>query len=149
MRQAANEKTLATIKNSHLDSQSQLATLTSEKSQLEFRLQQAQAQLADAQQISQQRVAEAVTEKAAKDRVQDELDKATATIKKLNERQEVANSTNATVGEIQLKDERDKLMVGLFDPSCWAQALTIAETATMQLLSAELQAADYQPLWTW
>lgn len=65
----------------------------------------------------QQRVAEAVSEKAAKDRVQDELDKATATIKKLNERQEVASSTNSTLGEIQLKDERDKLMVGLPDLS--------------------------------
>ena len=63
-----------------------------------------------------QRVAEANSEKIARERLQEEIDSSSRTIKKLKERQEalaVASSDNLTAHEWQMKEERDKLLVRL------------------------------------
>ncbi len=65
----------------------------------------------------QQRVAEANTEKSARDRLQDDAESSARTIKKLKERQEAltaAGSNNVSGNEFQMKEERDKLLVSGF-----------------------------------
>ncbi|WWC91748.1 uncharacterized protein L201_006695 [Kwoniella dendrophila CBS 6074] len=110
----ANEKGFTSLKNTALELQTQLASTTSEKTSLELRLQQSQTALADAQQIMQQRVAEATAEKEARAKLQDEVDTSAKTIKKLNERQEAITSAerdkDMSAGEWQMKEERDKLL---------------------------------------
>ncbi|WWC94925.1 hypothetical protein V866_001777 [Kwoniella sp. B9012] len=110
----ANEKGTTSLKNSAMDLQTQLASTTSEKTQLELRLQQSQAALAEAQQIMHQRVAEATAEKEARAKLQDEVDTSSKTIKKLKERQEAISAAerdkDMSAGEWQMKEERDKLL---------------------------------------
>ncbi|WWC72057.1 uncharacterized protein I206_106017 [Kwoniella pini CBS 10737] len=111
---AANEKGLTSLKNTALEFQTQLASTTSEKTQLELRLQQSQAALADAQQIMYQRVAEATAEKELRAKLQDEVETSAKTIKKLKERQEAISAAekdkDMSAGEWQMKQERDKLL---------------------------------------
>ncbi|OCF38081.1 E3 ubiquitin-protein ligase BRE1 [Kwoniella heveanensis BCC8398] len=111
---AANEKGMTSLKNSALELQTQLASTTAEKTQLELRLQHSQAALADAQQVMHQRVAEATSEKAARAKLQDEVEMSTKTIKKLRERQEAmataSQANDMSAGEWQMKEERDKLL---------------------------------------
>lgn len=62
----------------------------------------------------QQRVAEAATEKEARIKLQEEVDKSATVVKKLKERQEhlLANSGgDVSAAELQMKEERDKLLV--------------------------------------
>jgi hypothetical protein len=65
----------------------------------------------------QQRVAEAAAEKETRIKLQEEVDKATTALQKLKDRQEhlIANSSKGGGGtsatELQMKDERDKLLV--------------------------------------
>ncbi|WWC64537.1 uncharacterized protein I303_107147 [Kwoniella dejecticola CBS 10117] len=111
---AASQKGLTSLKNTALDFQTQLATTTSEKTQLELRLQQSQAALAEAQQIMHQRVAEATAEKEQRAKLQDEVETSAKTIKKLKERQEAISAAekdkDMSASEWQLKQERDKLL---------------------------------------
>ncbi|WVF72955.1 E3 ubiquitin-protein ligase BRE1 [Kwoniella sp. CBS 6097] len=111
---AANEKGMTSLKNSALELQTQLASTTAEKTQLELRLQQSQAALADAQQIMHQRVAEATSEKAARAKLQDEVETSAKTIKKMKERQEAmasaSHANDMSASEWQMKEERDKLL---------------------------------------
>jgi E3 ubiquitin-protein ligase BRE1 len=60
-----------------------------------------------------QRVAEANAEKAARDRLQEEVEAGQRAIKKLKERQEIVSASGGSVSanEVQMKDERDKLLV--------------------------------------
>ncbi|WVQ84645.1 E3 ubiquitin-protein ligase BRE1 [Cryptococcus sp. DSM 104549] len=120
---AANDKGLTSLKNSALELQTQLATTVSEKTQIELRLQQSQAALSDAQQIAQARVAEALSEKEAKAKLQDEVEGAHRTVKKLKERQEAvaaASSTGISDGEWAITQERNKLLK-LLKCSCCEQ----------------------------
>ncbi|WVR07641.1 hypothetical protein IAU60_004683 [Kwoniella sp. DSM 27419] len=114
MQIAANEKSLTALKNSALDLQSQLAATAAEKNHLELRFQQSQSALAEAQQIMQQRVAEAAAEKEARAKLQDEVDTSAKQIKKLKERQEAmasaSTASDMSATEWQMKEERDKLL---------------------------------------
>jgi E3 ubiquitin-protein ligase BRE1 len=60
-----------------------------------------------------QRVAEANAEKAARDRLQEEVEAGQRAVKKLKERQEIVSASGGSVSanEVQMKDERDKLLV--------------------------------------
>ncbi len=70
------------------------------------------------QQVAQQRVAESIADKEARQRALDELDASNRTIKKLKERQETLNNvTDMSAGEWQMKEERDKLLVRRLDLS--------------------------------
>lgn len=74
-----------------------------------------------AQQTMHQRVAEAYADKSARERLQEEAETSTRTIKKLKERQEalaVAGSDNVTAVEYQMREERDKLLVRRWTLSC-------------------------------
>ena len=60
----------------------------------------------------QQRIADHATEKATREKLQEEVESANRTIKKLKERQEamtVAGSNNVSANEFQITEERDKL----------------------------------------
>ncbi|RSH91929.1 hypothetical protein EHS25_009299 [Saitozyma podzolica] len=109
---SAYEKALTSVKNDALALQTQLAGVAAEKTQLEVRLQHSQSSLADAQQIMHQRVAEANAEKAARDRLQEEVEAGQRAVKKLKERQEIVSASGGSVSanEVQMKDERDKLL---------------------------------------
>lgn len=67
----------------------------------------------------QQRVSEAATEKETRIKLQEEVDRSTTALKKLKDRQEhlLANSSSGGTGvsavELQMKEERDKLLVSL------------------------------------
>lgn len=101
-------------KNSSLDLQSQLATATSEKRQIELRLQQSQAALAEAQQLAHTRVAEASTERAARGKIQDELEATQRQLTKLKEKQEALTATsaatNTSAADLTIREEREKLL---------------------------------------
>lgn len=116
MPQTANEKGLTALKNNALDLQNQLATVVAEKTQLELRLQQSQNALVEAQQIMHQRVAEAIAEKEARAKLQDEADGQMKIIKKLKERQDAvaASQTGMSDHEWAITQERDKLLVRFF-----------------------------------
>lgn len=71
----------------------------------------------------QQRVDEAAAEKALRVRNEEEMEKAQSTIKKMKEKQEqllAAAGGNVSAGELQMKDERDKLLVSfvVLSPQC-------------------------------
>ncbi|WVO14222.1 E3 ubiquitin-protein ligase BRE1 [Cryptococcus depauperatus] len=120
---AANEKGMTALKNSALNLQGQLAAVTSERAQLELRLQQSQTALADAQQVMQQRVAEATAEKENCARLQDEVEGQAKLIKRLKERQEaVATASQSGVSDKEwtITQERDKLLK-LLKCSCCEQ----------------------------
>ncbi|ORY33397.1 BRE1 E3 ubiquitin ligase-domain-containing protein [Naematelia encephala] len=108
---SAHEKGLTAIKNTALELQTQLATVTSEKVQLELRLQQSQAALIEAQTLLQTRVAEATSEKSARIKLQEELEASQKTAKRLKDRQDAATSLQLSASEVQLKEDRDKLWV--------------------------------------
>ena len=95
--------------------QTQLATVSSEKTQLELRLQRAQAALTEAQTLAHQRVAEAAADKAALVKVQEELDATERTLTKMKAKQEAlmsaAAGSGATAQELQIREEREKLLV--------------------------------------
>lgn len=119
------------MKASSLELQQQLALISSEKTQLDLKLQQAQSSLTEvrhqilvsqnyrssphqAQQVVKLRVSEHAAEKAAKEKYQEEAETAAQKIKQLKERQDVitaAGSHNVSENELQLKEERNKLFV--------------------------------------
>lgn len=57
------------------------------------------------------RVAEANAERAARSKVEEELESTKRSVAKLNERQETMAATSLSVGEVKLQEERDKLLV--------------------------------------
>ena len=62
----------------------------------------------------QQRLEEAASEKASRERLQEEVESSARAITKLKERQDVlsaASGTNVSATEWQLREERDKLLV--------------------------------------
>ncbi|KAK4685526.1 E3 ubiquitin-protein ligase BRE1, partial [Tremellales sp. Uapishka_1] len=110
---ASHEKGITSLKNSAIDLQTQLASVHSEKSQLESRLQQSQALLADSQKTMQLRVSEAVAEKEARAKLEEEVESANRAMKKIKEKQEAlvaVDNTNMSAGEWQMRQERDKLL---------------------------------------
>ena len=110
--QAAQEKGLTSLKGSAMEYQTQLAQVTSEKTQLEHRLTHAQTALAEAQKVMHQRVQDYTSEKAAREKLQEEAEGQASKLRKLKERQEAlvaAGGSNVSASEYQLKEERDKL----------------------------------------
>ena len=97
-----------------------------------------------------QRVGEAASERSGRERLQEEVDSATRSIKKLKERQEAvaaAGSNNLSATEWQMKEERDKLWVRRGD-GIWDSLAnnSFLETAAMFLLRAKLQAAGHREM---
>lgn len=113
--QAQQEKILTSLKNSSLELQTQLATAASDKKQLELRLQANQTTLAEAQQVAQTRVAEAMADKSARAKAVDELQQAKSAHLKLKERHEqltsTANAQGGTAADVAVREERAKLLV--------------------------------------
>lgn len=95
--------------------QTQLATATSEKRQLELRLQQSQAALAEAQQLASTRVQEAAADKEALTNLQEEADATKRSLDKLRQKHESLMSAsaagNVSAQELQIREEREKLLV--------------------------------------
>ena len=59
------------------------------------------------------RVAEANAERAARSKLEEELEATKRSVVKLNERQETMATTSLSVGEVKLQEERDKLLVSI------------------------------------
>ncbi|KAL7418545.1 E3 ubiquitin-protein ligase bre1 [Cryptotrichosporon argae] len=106
---AQQEKVVTSLKNALLDLQTQSASLSSDRSQLEARLQQSQIALADAQQVMRQRVAESNADREARVKAQEEAEAAQRAVKKLRERQEATAGSGVSASEAATKEERDKL----------------------------------------
>lgn len=108
------EKGLTIAKNTSLELQTQLAAVTSEKRQIELRLQQSQAALAEAQQVAHARVTEASADKAAKSKIQDELESTQSQLMKLKEKQDALTATsaatNTSAADLTIREEREKLL---------------------------------------
>lgn len=84
-----------------------------------------------------QRVAEASSEKTARERLQEEAESTSRTIKKLQERQEalaMASNGNVTASEWQMKEERDKLLVCHRDPPHCHIAYTSRRNSSVALV---------------
>lgn len=103
------------LKNTGLDLQKQLATTTSEKQQLELRLQQSQKALAEAQQRTSDRTATAAADREALRKLQEEFETTKKAYDKLRGKHEQLMSAsaagNVSAQELQVREEREKLMV--------------------------------------
>ncbi|KAL1412374.1 E3 ubiquitin-protein ligase bre1 [Vanrija albida] len=119
---AAQDKALTTLKNSSLDLQTQVAAVSSERRQLELRLQQSQGQLSEAQQLLHQRVAEAAAASQARTKAEEELEAAQRQVKKSKEKLEALTAAgaagNMSVGEAHIREEREKLLKLLRCSTC-------------------------------
>ncbi|TXT05998.1 hypothetical protein VHUM_03759 [Vanrija humicola] len=119
---SAQDKALTTLKNSSLELQTQVATASSERRQLELRLQQSQGQLSEAQQLLHQRVAEAAAASQARTKAEEELEAAQRQVKKSKEKLEQLTAAgaagNMSVGEAHIREEREKLLKLLRCSTC-------------------------------
>lgn len=115
--QAQQEQGMTTLKNATLELQTQLATITAEKAQLEHRLQHSQSVLSETQQQSKSRDSQAVADRNARTKAQEELESAQKTVKKLRAKQDTllaaTASGNGNVAAQTAIAERDKCMVSL------------------------------------
>jgi flagella basal body P-ring formation protein FlgA len=106
---------MTTLKNATLELQTQLATITAEKAQLEHRLQHSQSVLSETQQQSKSRDSQAVADRNARTKAQEELESAQKTVKKLRAKQDTllaaTASGNGNVAAQTAIAERDKCMV--------------------------------------
>lgn len=120
--QAQQEKALTALKNTSLDLQGQLATLASEKKQLELRLQANQTTLTEAQQLAQARVVEASSDRSVRAKAVDELQTVKSSFQKLKERQEAltsaANAQGGSAADVAIREERAKLLVSMVQEVC-------------------------------
>jgi predicted nucleic acid-binding Zn-ribbon protein len=112
---SAQEQAVTQLKNAMVELQRQVTAASSEKTTLEHQLAHSQKHLAEAQQIMHIRVAESSLDREVKRKLEEEAEVAAKTVKKLREKQEAliaAPSNDMSAGEWQLREERDKLLVG-------------------------------------
>lgn len=95
----------------------------------------AQSDISQAKNALGVRVAEANAERAARSKVEEELEATKRTIIKLNERQETMAATSVSAGELKLQEERDKLLVRCGENhNAMGETLTIAENPSLFVL---------------
>ena len=112
--QSAQDKGLTALKNQALELQSQFVKASSEKNQLEIRLQQSSASLSDAQLVMRQRVADYTEEKSAREKLEEKLQESDKEIKQLKEQQVAYEEAGGGAADMILLKERDQLKVSSY-----------------------------------
>ncbi|ORX40542.1 BRE1 E3 ubiquitin ligase-domain-containing protein [Kockovaella imperatae] len=115
---ATHEKGLTALKTEAMDLQRRLASVSSEKIQLETRLSESQSSLADAQAVMRQRVAAHAAEKSTREKLEEEVESNAIVIKRYQEREERAKTSGGAVFDQDQKDETEKLWAVLKCQSC-------------------------------
>lgn len=142
---AQQDKGITSLKNTALDLQTQLATVSSEKRQLELRLQQSQSSLNEALQTRDTRLSEAAVEKEELIKAREDLEAAQRTVAKLRQKQDQYLSstaaTNMSGSEQQVREEREKLLVSLENVPSNSRNFSAARAAISTLSNRSLPSA--------